>query len=498
MDAWLKLLDSVRLPVPRASHERVRKALADSRRSLRDIAELMQQSPALALSVLREANHHTHGSLAEPAENLEIAINRLGLKRTEELLERLPVADIEEIPLALRQLQMISQHATQQANGLFANRLARLWQDIHWGSLLFLSPLWPMALAEPELLEAWELRVIHKGESAAKVELELFGIRLLALCEALADVWRLPAWVSHGYKVLQHERRWLVKALHIARDNDHPLRQQQQLDADPALRRWLSQPPNTVLLANGLALASQQGWDCPHTLRWEFLTCLFLQIPMDELQQQVHLQAVQSARYHATPGLAHPAHALIWPWSMRRVHRGLLPATPPSAESLAAWRKFCSQLLVQPSRFANALHLTSHARDALQACGMQRLMLLMVDKTQSNLRVHQIAGLPAAAASQTVIIHQNKLVQRLLSQPAQIRLTPSNFEQFEPLLPNGIAPLFKGEHLLLRSLSSNGRVVMVVIADQGGSPFSEISVQAFGKTVQCIERALTSFSNRSQ
>jgi hypothetical protein len=61
---------------------------------------------------------------------------------------------------------MISQHATQQANGFFASRLARLWQDIHWGSLLFLSPLWPLALTFPELLEEWELRVIHKGESA--------------------------------------------------------------------------------------------------------------------------------------------------------------------------------------------------------------------------------------------------------------------------------------------------------------------------------------------
>ncbi|EGH35863.1 hypothetical protein PSYJA_45201, partial [Pseudomonas syringae pv. japonica str. M301072] len=37
-----------------------------------------------------------------------------------------------------RQLILVSQHATQQANGLFASRLARLWQDIHMGSLLFL------------------------------------------------------------------------------------------------------------------------------------------------------------------------------------------------------------------------------------------------------------------------------------------------------------------------------------------------------------------------
>jgi hypothetical protein len=146
LEGWLKLLQGVHLPVPQASHDLVCKAIADSRRSLRDIAELMQGSPALALSVIREANHHTHGTLAEPAENLEVAINRLGLKRTEELLARLPSLPEHQIPVALRQLQLISQHATQQANGFFSSRLARLWQDIHWGSLLFLSPLWPLAL----------------------------------------------------------------------------------------------------------------------------------------------------------------------------------------------------------------------------------------------------------------------------------------------------------------------------------------------------------------
>jgi hypothetical protein len=95
----------------------------DSRSSLRDIADLMQDSPPWCLSVMREANRHTHGSLAEP-ENLEVALNRLGLARTEELLARLPVCR-DDIPKALRQLLLISQHATQQANGLFASRLAR-------------------------------------------------------------------------------------------------------------------------------------------------------------------------------------------------------------------------------------------------------------------------------------------------------------------------------------------------------------------------------------
>jgi hypothetical protein len=496
LEGWVKLLDGVRLPVPQASHDQVCKAIRDNRSSLRDIAELMQNSPALALSVIREANRHTHGSMTEPAENLEVAINRLGLKRTEELLERLPAEPQSQIPVALRQLQLISQHATQQANGFFAGRLARLWQDIHWGSLLFLSPLWPMALTHPQLLEEWELRVIHKGESALKVEKQLFGVRLLEICLALVDTWRLPIWVQQGYRLLLNEQRELVKVLRIARDSDHPLRQQNRLDDDPTLRRWLNQPANTVLLANGLALSAQQAWDSPHCERWQYLASLYLQMPMDEVQQQLHQQAANSARHHAMPDLWHPAEALIWPSGMNRAHAGLLPAPAPTAEDLAKWRKQCAELLVEPSPFTNAMHLTTSARDALVACGMRRVMILMADRTHANLRAHQTAGLPKEVAGLNLVVSQSTVLQRLLAQQAQVRLTPANNTQFSALLPASLRSQFSGEHLLLRSLVNNGRVIMVVVADQGGGPFSEITVQAFGKTAQCIEKALHSFSHR--
>ncbi|HEF4760302.1 TPA: HDOD domain-containing protein [Pseudomonas putida] len=498
LEGWTKLLDGVRLPVPQTSHDRVCRAIRDSRSSLRDIAELMQDSPALALSVIREANRHTHGSMSEPAENLEIAINRLGLKRTEELLERLPAVPMAEIPKALRQLQMISQHATQQANGFFASRLARLWQDIHWGSLLFLSPLWPLALTHPQLLEDWELRVIHKGEPAPKVEKQLFGARLLDIALALVELWRLPIWVQQGYRLLLSEQRELVKVLRIARDSDHPLRQQNRLDDDPTLRRWLNQPANTVLLANGLALSAQQAWVSPHSQRWQYLTSLYLQMPMDEVQQQLHQQAANSARLHAMPDLWHPAVALIWPWGTNRIHAGLLPAPAPTAEDLAKWRKQCAELLLEPTRFTNAMHLTTSARDALIACGMRRVMILMADRTHANLRVHQTAGLPKEAAGLNFAVSQSTVLQRLLAQQAQVRLTPVNNAQFSALMPNSLRSQFSGEHLLLRSLVNNGRVIMIVVADQGGGPFSDITVQAFAKTAQCIEKALHNFSRRGQ
>lgn len=498
LDAWVAHLDAVALPIPQQSHARVIKALSDSRRSLRDIAEVMQDSPALALSLIRQANQQPQSSLSEPADSLEVALNRLGVKHTQTLLEQMPVMPAEEIPVALRQILLISQHAAQQGVGLFGNRLARLWQEMYWGSVLFLSPLWAMAISHPTQLQEWETRVIHKGECASKVEHALFGVRLFEICRELVQVWRLPDWVMQGYTVITDDKRTLIRALHIARDSQHPLIQQQQLDADPVLHRWLNHPANSLLLANGLALSAQQGWDSPHNLRWQYLASLYLQLPLHDVQQQVHQNAASSARYHSSPQLWHPALALLMPWETRRVTTHNQPAPPPSAQALQAWRKFCSQLLEEPTAFANPMHLTLCALEALQACGMRRIILLMADKTSSVLRAFQQLGLPKQALDMTFSVSDSAALQRLMAQPAQVRLTPENNAVISAALPDTLRNQFPGEHLLIRSLSNNGRVVMLVLADQEGRPFSQTSVQAFGKTAQCIERALHTFTTRGR
>lgn len=495
IDAWLKQLDEVRLPVASHHHEAVRRVVLDSRRSLREIAEQIQVSPAIALTILREANRSS-GSLSEPAESLEMALNRLGLKRAETLLAQMPVQEQEQISLPLRQLQLIGLHASQQANGLFAGRLARLWQEIHWGSLLFLAPLWPLVALHPQLFEAWERRVLGRGESASKVEHELLGTPLLPLCLELARHWRMPEWIVQGYRLLVEDRRLLVKALHIARDNEHPLHQQQLLDADPPLRRWLTQPANSILLASGLALSSHHNWSCEHHLRWQRLTGLYLQIALPEVQQLVHQQAALSARQHAQADLWHPAEALLWPWDACRLKALQPPPAPASNPQLELWKQHCGKLLAQPSPFANVVQLTDSACQALQACGMQRIMVLLADRTHSRLLAQQVAGLPETAAQLRLDPTQSQVLRRLLAEPGQLRLSPANLAQVSALLPGSLKALFNGEHLLLRSLASNGRVVMLLVVDQGGGEMGAVPLQAFAKTAQCIERGLANFARR--
>lgn len=492
LNDWLKQLDNQLLPASSDSLQTLRRALADSSRSRRELADLMQSCPALALSVLREANRTSSG-LSEQTDSLEAAISRLGLSRIETLLNRLPALPEEELPGALRQIQLISQHASQQANGLFAGRLARLWQEVHWGSLLFLAPVWTLLAAHPELLDAWEQRVLVKGEPSSMVEQDLLGVPLLKLCLALSEHWRLPEWITLGYRLLVHDRRLLVKALHIAHNNEHPLQQQHCLDADNNLRRWLTQPANSILLANCLAISAHHAWNSPHSLRWQRLTGLFLQLPLDTLQQQVHQHAVSSARQLHSTGLWHPAEALIWPWQARHLQAS---AEPPKPVQISEWRQHCARLLAQPSAFNNVLQLTACASQALQACGMQRVLIMLTDRNHTRLLTQQHVGLDQQADGLSLDPQQSQVLRRLLSAPAQLRLSPANIAQFSATLPGTLKSLFPSEHLLIRSLASNTRVVMLIFADQGGRDFNDASVQGFGKTVQCIERALSTFASR--
>jgi hypothetical protein len=124
--------------------------------------------------------------------------------------------------------------------------------------------------------------------------------------------------------------------------------------------------------------------------------------------------------------------------------------------------------------------------------------VLLADRNHSRLLAQQQAGLPREASSLQLDPGQSQVLRRLLAQPGQLRLGPDNMAQFSALLPGQLKSLFPGHHLLLRSIAVNGRVAMLVVADQNGTPFADLSLRAFAKTAQCVERALASFASRGR
>lgn len=492
VEDWVKHLEGVRLPVATASAERLRRALADGRLALHEIAERLCESPPLALALLREANRG-HASFGDPAASLEAVLGRVGLGPAEYLIARQPTLSEERLPRPLRQLCLVSQHAMTLGLGLFGVPLARLWPDIRLAALLFLAPLWPLATRYPELFEEWERRVLGEGEPALRVERELLGVPAIRLCQALARHWQLPEWIVEGYRLLDQDRRQLVRALHIAHGDD-PLEQQQRLDDDPNLRRWLTHPGNTILLANGLALASHQAWDGPHTLRWQRFSALYLQLPLARVQSRSHELAVQDAQRHARPGLWHPAEGLVWPPGERRLKP--VPRVQVASESQAQrWRGLCEQLLHTPSAFATLPQLFDCARQALVACGLPRLLLLTPDRNgqKGNVQLHH--GLDDAPGLQ-LDIASHPLLAKLFGSPGQLRIDDDNRARFAPHLPADLRRLFSNERLWLRSLGFGERVVLVAILDSELQPADPRRSAALDKTFTCIERAIGTFANR--
>ena len=479
---WVEHLDPIALPIAEQAQVSALQTLNNPTLSLREMAELLQQSLPQALVLLRHANK-TH---LEPCATLEVAIRRLGIEQCSALLRKQRVLAEHEQPRAYRQCVLLSQHAAHQAMGLFGARLGRLQQEVYWSTALFLAPLWALALAQPQLLQQWEDRVLAKGKRADQIERELFGESIISICQAMAEHWHLPEWITLGYKLLKVDVKLLAKALYIARQHQDPLEQQQKLDADKPLRRWITQPANSILLANVLAVASHASWDNRHTERWLSLTALYLQIPQDQLQAKVHNNAAESARRFNTQGLWHPACALIWPPHTAHVR----PARnkPPSAENVQIWRKHCTTLLTRPSPFANAVQLTSTAREALAACGLSRMLLMVVDRNQHSLQAQQLIGLPKQCLQLHLSVTEESSLNTWLKQPTK-RLINGQ----PPALPDAIKNLLCREHGVIYSLACNGRVMLLILADQGDNAMHPTTLMAVDKTIACITRALEQF-----
>lgn len=484
LDAWLCELDHVRLPISRGEQLALQRVLMNDHLSLRDVAIRLQQSPTFALALVREA---TQGRL-ESVTTIEAALRRLGLGRALTLLQNLDVRPEEEISTALRQVQLVSLHALQQAEGLFGTRLARLAGDIQLASLLFLAPLWPIAEAFAPQLQEWEQRVLRGRESAAKVEQALFGTDLRNLCQALAEHWRLPEWIELGYRLLGSDRRRLVQALHIAHDNLHPLHQQQMLDDNQPLRRWLTQPANTILLANGIAVAGHSDWQDVHSLRWQRLTGLYLNLPLDAVQSLVHQQAAASARQHAQPGLWHPAQMLVWTDPDAPNAADPADVGVPASQALS-WQQHCERLR-QPAQFSNAVQLLDCARDALVACGVRRLLLLVANREHSQLLMQQSHGLTPSPHQTRISCQNHEILRRLLQKPSRLKLDAESYERLAGHLPEALTRLFDQPPLLLQSLASGDRVRLILVAEWPIQSSNLETEAALTQALRDIERAL--------
>ena len=486
--AWLDALDRVRLPALAGAHRHAQIALGSEHRTLREITHAIQGCPALALQIMRDANRQADEPDAR-ATSLETALARIGVERAIELLLQIPRLNPEVHPPGpVFQAYLISQHACQQAHGLFSVRLARLWPEIQWNTLLFLAPLWGIIQLQPALLTCWEEQVLPGHQSPGQASQELLQVPLLALCQAVASRWKFPEWIQQGYQLLQDGHRQLGQALQIAR---HPeqLEQQRQLDARPDLYHWLIQPCNTLIMANSLALTAHHCWTGRQILRWQQLTSLYLGLPLADLQQLQHQQAARSARQHLLGGLWHPALMLVQPWDSH-YPPPRAPAPHKVADSLRHWRAFCSRLQQTPSPFANLLELLTVTRNALLCAGWPRFLILQLDPRRHALVARQGAGLGSEALQLQLQLAYSPLLKQLLEQSRQLSVTRENSTRVNAHLPGLIKSVIAEKNFILRSLVSPSGISLLIIADHAGQPLQDTARQLFSQTMHCLDQAL--------
>lgn len=495
LDAWLECLDGANLPISRRQREQLLCELRRGDRPLRMIAQRLQSSPALTLALLREANRHGPGPLGGSSEHLESALVRLGMNRAEAILRALPERSAATLPPSLIQLLLISQHAQHQAGGLFAGRMARLEGEILCASMLFLAPFWALAQAFPDLPQRWAARVLGEHQPARTVEQDLFGVPLAELGLALAQRWQLPEAVILGYHALCREQETLIRCLRLARrPGTNPLQRLQ--DEDSELLRWLTRPTNSALLANALALAAHHSWDNARSLRWQRLTALYLDQPLDRVQTQIHSLAVDSARLLPAGPAWHPAQALLWPTGSARPPAPEPPSLLSSFFHPEEWRRLCERFSEQPSAFANLPHLLASAAQALELCGLQRFALLFSDRQGQLIALHQQGLAPRTPRLKADPGHW-PLLPQLIAQSVLVHVSPQRNTGLCRKLPPAIREQFDERHMVMRGFDLGGRNSLVLFGDQLGMPFSDRQLELLEKTARVIERGTLVFGRRA-
>ena len=501
LNEWLLLLDNTALPVHTGQKERVQKVMANPNRTLGEISRVVSEAPSIALILFREANR-TSNSLSGPAHTLDTVLKRLGMKRCINLLASLMDESKVPIPANLRQVWLIGQHANRHTNALFAHKMARLWQEIHWGSLLFFSPIWPLLTRHPELLDIWEQRVIGNKEPAHKVERELLGVPLIKLCYALAKHWSLPQWIIDGYATLSSNPQMIGRALYLARLHKHPLEQQHRLDKQKELNAWLNQPANSIVLANGLALASHNSWGDNHCLRWQRLISLYLRQPLAAVQQKLHQTSVEHARYLGPTDLWHPAQALIWPWDVQRIqpHRSTStttmvngPAQQASAEQATHWHEEAQQLTLQPSPFRNTLQLLGHYARLLQHGALSRVLILNIQYINGDSILTPVCQLGYHFPKQKPLPDHgnNPVFRHVFRHQRPLHIHTQNYGQVADHLDSGFLEMLNSKNFVMSGIWHKNKPFFLVIADAWGHPLQAESIKAFLASNQHLEQALS-------
>ena len=504
-------LSATALPITPAQRNRLLQQLDSEMLSLNELTQQILSVPVAALHVCRAAGEAARNRDVDIL-TLEQACGLLGTQRIGALLRNIPVVEADKLPKAYLQLLSISEHAVSQAQGLFANRIARLWHEMSLATLLFLSPLWALTYIKPHIFEQWD--AMSRGVLPADVSKQQVAETTamgFVLVQEVAQDWWLPPWILQGYRSLNSSRRIMVKALHIARNANNPQEQQAKLDADRELYRWLTQPANSLLMASGIALGAHHNWYAIHTLRWQQLSALYLGYSVADVQRINHESAANSAhiQHELNPGQSWlPALSLPWPADYSSTDEPTAqPASKPSAPKPPApirperWRQLCLKLNTQPSPFTNLPELLDCALQAMHdGLGLQQCWLALFNTKAQQLVVGAALGFDTAhpVVGKKVGNPRGATWGTWLSSETCHHLDSTRLTELGPLLPGELKAIAPDSAFELVPIMHNAQVLGLMFACNPGSQrlMDQQRQKALIKTASCVLKALLNFKQR--
>lgn len=517
LESWVDYLADKSLPVMAHSRQFIMKRLAAPNVALMDLSPALQADPVLCLHIMRRANalNKNHDT---DIRTLDHALSSLGVMKIRELLDDIPILQMNNRSVAHRQ------YLYSVANSIHAGMQVRDWimqvrpsqvNQLYTGAMLYGFIYWALWRFSPHTASTIYTLMHDHHRDQAQAETEVLGCPAQAIAHALAVRWQLPELVISALNHDVHpDKRVLVMLSKRARGDELTPEQER------AINHVVHAAWTPIKMANWLAHSVHFGWYGRRANRIKLLVANYLRQSRDVATARIHRNAVQAAHSFATPGIMSPAFRLIMapddhPVDFRMESRAVHPAAAKPASSSAEPRLLAGKLLNE-GHFNNQLYQLNNADKHAQSLGellqilasglhkgvgLPRTAILLVNQQGSTLatKLVQGDGVPEALAHLSLPLEQSGIFQKLCQQPGALWVTPRNIDKVAPQMPEAFRAVCHENEFFLMSLFLGKKPVAVIYCD--GSDAGEVRplhYNAYKQLIQAAGRGLTRYYRARQ
>lgn len=355
--AWVEYLSRIELPVLANTLQRIHEMADSSRSTVQQLANVILNDAQLTSQVLRLSNTVFYNQTRAQVTTVSRAITLIGFDSVKSMAISSLIVDSllarSNSPHLIRCLAR-AVHASVQARCLWPGKSASSQEEVFIGGLLInIGELAFWACDTPQARELAEA-LDSRDDSPVELQKDILGATFAEITRGLVEAWALGPFI-----------RDVVSA-----------------------GRANSPAANLVRHATEMAALSEQGWQGAAMDRLLETLAADTELPVMTVRDQVRLNAQEAGRVAESLGIP-DASTLI-----TGHHRAIVntaPTRPDPEQQLRLLRELTELLAEQPD--INAIFQL--VVDGIhKAVGLQRVALLMVEKSGQMMTLRRVAGDP--------------------------------------------------------------------------------------------------------